>query len=153
MLSIVACTSFESCRLAPSIARPIGTPCPSVSRLRLTPLLPRSVGVRPVFFPPERCLRHRSIQTQPGPVNAVQFSKLLDPGIPEFQEDACRHPFLKAVMGGGFGTQVGLVQGLPLAPGAQDVEDGIGTAPVGDARAATTKAVRIQPNRDEGLQD
>src|SRR3712207_7670064 len=78
MLSMVVRTSFISFRFAPSTASPIGTPCPSVSRLRLTPLLPRSVGFRPVFFPPERCLRHRSIHAQPLPVDALQLLKLLD---------------------------------------------------------------------------
>src|SRR5919199_4984088 len=99
MLSIVACTSFMSCRFAPSIARPIGTPCPSVRRLRLTPRLPRSVGLRPVFFPPERCLRHRAIHAQPLPVDAVQLIKLLDPSKPELLKNPCRDPFLKAVVG------------------------------------------------------
>src|SRR6266576_613208 len=51
MLSIVDRTSFISWRCAPSIVSPIGTPCPSVSRLRFTPLLPRSVGLGPVFSP------------------------------------------------------------------------------------------------------
>src|SRR3712207_8319772 len=72
MLSMVVRTSFISFRFAPSTASPIGTPCPSVSRLRLTPRLPRSVGFGPVFFPPERCLRHRAIHTQPVPVQALQ---------------------------------------------------------------------------------
>ncbi len=47
----MARTSLTSCRLAPSIARPSGTPCPAVRRLRFTPALPRSVGLGPVFFP------------------------------------------------------------------------------------------------------
>ena len=49
-LSRVSRVSFMSCRLAPATAKPTGTPCPSVSRLRLTPALPRSVGLGPVFF-------------------------------------------------------------------------------------------------------
>jgi hypothetical protein len=55
MLSLVAGTNFISWRLAPSMCKPIGTPCPSVSRLRLTPSLPRSVGLGWVFFPERRC--------------------------------------------------------------------------------------------------
>ena len=46
-LSTVARTSFMSWRFAPSTARPTGTPWASVSRLRLTPRLPRSVGLAP----------------------------------------------------------------------------------------------------------
>src|SRR5919202_87513 len=151
MPSIVARTSFESCRLAPSTAKPIGTPCPSVSKLRLTPCLPRSVGLRPVFFPPERCLRHRSVHAQPAPVNAVQLIELLDARQPQFLENSGVDPLLKAVVRGGLGTQVGLVQGLPLAAGAQHVEDGVSAAAVGDARASTAKAMRIDPDRDERL--
>src|SRR5688500_2920293 len=99
-----------SCRLAPSIVRPSGTPFPSVSRLRLTPLLPRSVGFRPVFFPPERCLRHRSIHAQPVPVDTFQFIKLLDPRVPEFLKHASLNPLLEAVVSSGLGTQVGVLQ-------------------------------------------
>ena len=105
MLSIVARTSFMSCRLAPSTANPIGTPCPSVSRLRLTPLLPRSVGLRPVFFPAQRRLGHRPIHAQPVPVDAVQVVKLLHARLPQLQKDAGLDPFLKAVVGGGLGAQ------------------------------------------------
>ncbi len=122
-----------------------------MSRLRLTPLLPRSVGFLPVLSPPERCLRHRSIHAQPVPVDALQFIKLLDTGVPELQEDACLDPLLEAVMSGGFGTQVGLVEGLPLAASAKNVEDGIGTASIGDTRSSSAKAVRVEAYRNERL--
>src|SRR5215472_4195119 len=52
ILPMVGRTSFISWRLAPSIVRPMGSPCPSESLLRLTPLLPRSVGLGPVFSHP-----------------------------------------------------------------------------------------------------
>lgn len=52
-------------------------------------------------------------------------------------------------MRGGFGAQVSLVQRCLLAASAQDVENGIGAASVGDARSATTKAVGIDAHRDE----
>ncbi len=48
----VLLTSFMSCRLAPSMATAIEIPAASVSRLRLTPCLPRSVGFAPVFLSP-----------------------------------------------------------------------------------------------------
>src|SRR5215210_4589595 len=151
-LSIVARTNFISCRLAPSIANPIGTPWPSVSRLRLTPCLPRSVGLRPVFSPPERCLGHRSIHTQPVPVDPVQFIKLLNASVPEFLKNARLNPFLKAVMGGGFGTQVRVLEGFPLTTRAEHIENGIGAATVGDAGPTAPKAVGVEPHRDERLQ-
>src|SRR5213082_3547005 len=122
MLSMLGRTSFISWRLAPSIVRPIGTPCPSVSRLRFTPLLPRSVGLGPVFFPAQRRFGHRPVHTQPLPVHALEFIKLLNSGLPEGEEDARSHPLLKAIMGRRMRTQFGLIQGLPLAAGSQHVE-------------------------------
>src|SRR5262245_53827567 len=103
-LSSVARTSFMSCRFAPSTASPIGTPCPSVNRLRLTPPLARSVGFGPVFFPSQRRLGHGTVHAQPVPVNALEFVKLFHPRLPEFQGDVRVDPHLKPVMGRGFGT-------------------------------------------------
>src|SRR3954467_14308357 len=42
--------------VGPSTAKPTGTPAASVSRLRLVPCLPRSVGLRPVRSPPSGAL-------------------------------------------------------------------------------------------------
>src|SRR3954452_21340624 len=56
MLSRVASATFLSWRLAPSTASPTGTPLASVSRLRLVPSLPRSVGFLPVRSPPSGAL-------------------------------------------------------------------------------------------------
>src|SRR5438128_389271 len=111
MLSMVGRSNFISWRLAPSIVRPMGTPCPSVSMLRLTPLLPRSVGLGPVFFP-----------TQPLPVNPTQFIELLNSGLPELEKDSRFDPLLKAIMGRRMRTQLGLIQRLPLAASPQHVE-------------------------------
>ena len=141
----MARTNFISCRLAPSTASPMGTPWPSVNRLRLTPLLARSVGFGPVFFPPERRLGHRAVHAQPVPVDALQLIKLSHPRLPEFQEDVCCNPLLKAVVGGGFGTQLGLRSGLPIGSRAEHVKNGIGTAAIRHARTATAKAVGIHP--------
>src|SRR5215210_5297044 len=97
-LSRVSLTNFRSGRLAPATTRPTGTPWPSVNRLRLTPLLARSVGLGPVFFPSERGLRHRAVHAQPLPVNPLQLLKLLPPRPPQLYEHPGRHPFLKAIM-------------------------------------------------------
>ena len=64
-LSSVARKSLWSCTLAPAIARPKGTPRPSVNTDRLTPNLPRSVGFFPVFFPAQGSLGGRAVQTLP----------------------------------------------------------------------------------------
>ena len=119
----------------------------------MTPRLPRSVGFRPVFFPPERCLRHRSIHAQPIPVDPFQFIKLFNAGVPEFLKDASLNPFLKSVMSSGFGTQVGVLEGFPLAAGAKNVENGIGAASVRDAGSASAEAMGVEADRDERLKD
>src|SRR5437764_10140269 len=98
MLSMVGRTSFISWRLAPSIARPIGTPCPSVSRLRFTPLLPRSVGLGPVFFPAQWRFGHRCAHTHTQPIEPTQLIKLLDADLPQLEEDAGLHPHVTAIV-------------------------------------------------------
>src|SRR5947209_13668345 len=152
MLSIVGRTSFISWRLAPSISRPIGTPCPSVSKLRLTPLLPRSVGLGPVFFPAQRRFGHRSVHTQPVPIDATEFIKLRDSGLPELEEDSGFDPLLKAIMGRRMRTQLGVIQGLPLAASSQDVENGIRTVAIRYPWASSPKAMRIHMHRQQRLQ-
>ena len=62
-------------------------------------------------------------------------------------------PFLETIVGRGFGAQLRLVQGLPLATGTEDVEDGIGAAAVGNPRTSAAEAVGVEMDRDEGLQD
>src|SRR5258706_4268973 len=83
-LSMVGRTNFMSCRLAPSTTRPSGTPCPSVSTLRLTPDLPRSVGLGPAFPPAQGRLGQRPIHRQPVPLDPAQLLQLLDSCLPEF---------------------------------------------------------------------
>src|SRR5262245_39988025 len=116
MLSIVGRAILKSLRLAPSTASPRGMPRPSVSRLRLTPRLPRSVGFLPVFFPPEGGLGHAPVHAQPGPVDPPQLVVLQQPGLPEPQEHASGDPLLEPVVGRGPRADAGGVQRLPLAP-------------------------------------
>src|SRR5262245_15688596 len=113
MLSMVARTSFISCRLAPSTTRPIGVPWPSVSRLRLTPDLPRSVGLLPAFFPAQSRLRQRPVHRQPVPVDPAQLIKLLHPSVPELEEHARFRPRLEAIMRRRMRAVLGLIQRLP----------------------------------------
>jgi hypothetical protein len=61
ILVMVSFVILKSFRFAPSTAMPIGTPCPSVSRLRFAPCFARSVGFGPLFFPSKRRFCHRSI--------------------------------------------------------------------------------------------
>ncbi len=123
-----------------------------MSKLRLTPLLPRSVGLGPVFFPAQRRFGHRPVHTQPLPVNATEFIKLLNSGLPECEEDSRLHPLLKAIMGCRVRTQLGLIQGLPLATRSQHVEDGIGTVAIRHPWASSPKAMGIHMHRQQRLQ-
>src|SRR6266498_4061883 len=151
MLSMVCRTSFMSWRLAPSTATPTGTPCPSVSMLRFTPLLPLSVGLGPVFSPAQRCFGHRPVHAQPLPLYTFQFIELLHSPFPQLQEHPCFYPLLKAVMSGGTSGQVGLVEGSPLAAGTQHVEYGIGTSAIRHARSAATETMGVLMHGQERL--
>src|SRR6516164_9743477 len=124
MLSKVCRASFMSLRLAPSTARPTGMPLASTRRLRLAPLLPRSVGFLPVFSPPEGRLGHAPVHAQPAPVDALQVVVGHQARLPQGLEDAILDPALEAVVGGGAGAEAGGVQRLPLAAGAEHEEDG-----------------------------
>jgi hypothetical protein len=68
--------------------------------------------------------------------------------LPHAQEDAGLDPFLKAVVGGGAGTKDGGVQGLPLAAGAQHIEDGLHAGAVVRTWPAPAEAVRVLVDRD-----
>src|SRR5262245_34980787 len=148
MLAMVSRTIFMSGRLAPSTARPTGTPLPSTSWLRLTPFLARSVGFLPVFFPPQGCLGHAPVHAQKGPVDALQAVIVEQALLPELEEDARFDPLLEAVVGGGTGAELGSIQRLPVAAGAQDEEDGIGTNPVGGAGPAAAEAMGVDMRGD-----
>jgi hypothetical protein len=52
-------------------------------------------------------------------------------------------PFLEAIMGGRAGAELGGIEGLPLAAGAQDIQDGLQANPVVLAGAATAEAVAV----------
>ena len=54
-------------------------------------------------------------------------------------------------MRGGTPTQVRGVQGAPLTPRAQDLEEGIGTLPIGDPGAPAPKSMAVHVHRQQGL--
>jgi len=124
-------------------------PSASTSRLRLTPFLARSVGFFPVFFPPEGRLGHAPVHCQPGPVQALPVVVGQEAGLPQRLEDPLFHPELEAVVGGGPGAEAGGVQGLPLAAGAQDKEDGLHADAVRGRGFAAAEGMRVDARRDE----
>jgi hypothetical protein len=118
-------------------------PLPSTSKLRLAPFLARSVGFLPVFFPPEGCLGHASIHTQPFPVETLQTVILQESGLPQRQKHAVGHPLLEAIVGSGPWAELRRVQGLPLATGTQNEENGVHAHPIGCAWTPTAETMRI----------
>jgi hypothetical protein len=124
-------------------------PSASTSRLRLTPFLARSVGFLPVFFPPEGRLGHAPVHRQPRPVDALPVVVGQEACLPQRQEDTLLHPELEAVVGGGAGAEAGGVEGLPLATGAQDKEDGFHADAVGSGGFAAAEGMGVDPWRDE----
>ena len=94
-------------------------PWASVNRLRLTPPLPRSVGLGPVFSPAQGRFGHGAVHTQPTPVQPLQFVIAFQSHPPQLQEHPSGNPFLKAQVGGGPGADARGVQRLPLAASAQ----------------------------------
>ena len=68
ILAMVSRAILKSLRFAPSTARPTGTPPPSVSTLRLVPILPGRGFFR---LPPQGALWSWPIHREPFPVNPL----------------------------------------------------------------------------------
>src|SRR5947209_14478037 len=148
MLSIVSLSSLKSLRFDPATHRPIGTPPPSVSRLRLVPCLPLSVGFLPTFPPPERGFRHRPVHREPRPIDPVQRVVFGQPYLPELQEHPGLGPLLKAPVRRGRRADPGLVEGVPLAAGAKAEEDGVHGRPVAHPGIVATQWVRLARRKE-----
>jgi hypothetical protein len=103
--------------------------------------------------PPQGRLGHGPVHTQLVPVNVLQLVKLCHPHLSELQEDIRCHPLLKPVMSGGLGTELGLVQGLPLASCPEDIKNSIGTAAIRDTGPSASKAMRLDIRWEQGCQN
>ena len=97
----------------------------------------------PVFFPPQRRLGHAPVHRQPRPVDPFEAVVFEQAGLPQSQKDAGLDPLLEAVVGGGTGTEPGGVEGLPLAAGAEDEEDGIHADAIRGAWPPAAEAVGV----------
>lgn len=111
------------------------------------------MGLGPVFSPAQGRLGQRPIPRKPVPLDPGQIRKLLDAGLPEVEEHARFHPGLKPIMRRRMRTPLGLVHCLPLAAGPQDEEDGVRASAICDARPPTPKAMGIDMNRQQRLED
>lgn len=123
-----------SLTLAPAMTTPTGTPRPSVRTERLTPRLPRSVGLRPVLPPTQGRLAHGSVQRQPRPIDPDQIVVGQQALPPERLEHPGPRPVLEPAMGPGRGADPGGGERVPLASGAQH-ETGSRPSPCGRVSA------------------
>ena len=92
-------------------------------------LLPLSVGLGPVFFPPERRLDRARVEGLPLPLDSFQLVVLVQEPCPQLLEDAFADPLLEPSVARR-ARDVLLRKGLPLAPRPQHVEDSIEHLPV-----------------------
>ncbi len=104
-------------------------PWASANRRRLTPLLPRSVGLGPVFSPAQGGFGHRPVPAQPTAVQTLQLIVTFQTHPPQLPEHPSGGPLLEAQVGGGAGADPRGVQGLPRAAGAQHRADAVGASP------------------------
>lgn len=137
MLSIVSRASLKSTLFAPATASPRGMPRASVRRLRLVPRLARSVGFGPVFFPSERCFRHRAVHRQPVPVDPDDLVVPPKCANPRLLEHARLGPFHETPMRRGARADARAVQRVPLASGAGYEKDRIHRVAIRYARVVT----------------
>src|SRR5947209_6326990 len=145
----VSANSLKSFWFAPATAKPTGTPLASTSNERLVPLLARSVGLGPVFFPRQGRLAHRPIHRKPTPVDAVEAVVLGQTCLPEAQKEAVLDPLLKAVVGRRAGANAGGRQRVPLATGPQHEKDALRALTIRHAGPPAAKAVGVFVRRQE----
>ena len=110
-------------------------------------------GIGAGFLPAQGRFGDGAIHTQPGPIETLEFIKLGDANLPQLQKYAGLDPRLIAIMGCRVGTELGLIQRLPLTAGAQHIEDGVGTQALRDSGTATAESVRVDVDWQQGLQD
>lgn len=118
-------------------------PRASVNRLRLTPPLPRSVGLGPVFFSAQRRFVQRTVEGHPVEVEANQVLIVLQRDVPEPGEDPGLYPLLKPGVGRGTGADTRGAQCLPLAASAQHEENAIEHLPVWHALFVAAQGVGL----------
>ena len=105
-------------------------PRASVKRLRLTPPLPRSVGLGPVFFPAQRRSVQRAVEGHPGKIESNQVLVVQQGLVTEAGKNPVLHPLLKASVGRRGRTDARRAQRLPLAARTQREENPVQYLPV-----------------------
>jgi len=150
MLSRVSRASLKSLRFAPATTTASGTPLASVSKLRLVPPLALSVGLGPVFFPPEGRLGHRAVHRKPAPVHAHELVVVGQRRHPRTLEHARLGPLDEPSMRRRARADAGRLQCVPLASGAEHEQDCGHCGTVRHARVVASKRMRLA-RRDQRL--
>lgn len=151
ILSIVDSTRVMSFSLAAPTASPTGMPFVSVSKLLLTPFLPRSVGLGPLFFPTERSFCHGSVHRQPRPIDTFGLVILKKALFPKTMEKSLFCPVLKAPMGGAAWTDSCSIQGIPLTAGVQHEKDSVENNTIRFGFSTALSRMRILSGRNPWL--
>jgi hypothetical protein len=102
----------------------------------LVPGLARSVGLGPVFFPPEPGLAQPPVGRLPFPLDLAQLVALLDQQGPDLLEDAVAAPPLEPAVHRAI-VAILLGQLVPLAAAAEAEDDAVEGRPPVDPAPAT----------------
>lgn len=148
MLSIVVSTKVMSFSFAAPTASPTGIPLVSVSKLLLTPLLPRSVGFGPLFFPSQGGFCHSPVHGQPRPIDAFGLVVFEKPLLPKAMKESLFRPVLKTPMSSTARTNTRSIQSIPLAACMQHKKNGVENNTVLFRLSASLSRMRILSERN-----
>ncbi len=143
ILSMVASTRVISLSFAAPTAKPTGMPFVSVSKLLLTPFLPRSVGLGPLFFPSEGRFCHSSVHRQPRPVDAFGLIVFEKPFLPKTMKETFLRPVLETSMSSTAWANTRGIQRIPLTTSVQYKKNRIKNHPLVFGLSATFSRMRI----------
>ena len=136
--------------LAPAMTTPNGPPVASTARLFLVPDFPRSVGLRPVFFP-ETGFAQTTIDGLPFPIDATQRVAFFQQDRPQLDENIISHPGLKPPMNRAIVAKR-LGQMIPLTSGPHPEDDAVdGLAKVNTTSTGRFGWVGFSQNRLQAL--
>ncbi len=123
MVSSSVSSCVTSFRLAPVTQIDSGTPRASTRRCRLLPFFSPVRRVAADGLLSKRRLQHGAIDALPSPGNALHLVVLREPGSPQGQEEPLLQPCPEIPVHRAGTPKSFLRQRLPLAPGAQHIDD------------------------------
>jgi len=115
--------------------------------LRFVPGLPRSVGFRPIFFPPEAGFAHRTVRRLPLPEHRVEFLTPRDHHRPDPLHDTVLVPALEPTMHRAVVAELD-GQLVPLTARSQSKNDAVqNPPPIGSRSSRGTRRSILQQDR------